>query len=420
MLVKNPNYDANDSNSKRYVSEEVAIQGAQSRADNVNTLTNPKTPVTADTFYKIQGGDTLGAIARANNTSVSALQQANNISNPNLIQAGASLRIPGLPQAGSVPNTNPGGQAQPGQAPAPNNQALAQQFGEGGLSIQDFQQVANRGVTENDRQGIKDTLGISGLEQTVFQRPEQSTVEMYNELYNSVGLRDFQKNLAKIDDDINKKREDLTEAIGEIKGNPWISQATRTGRLNQLQELAQNEIGNLIAQRDQASEQYDQGVSEIERTIGFAQQDFQIDRELGFEQLNYLLGEAERQEEFIKDEELANTLRYVPDYLKGIKTAENRNIANDLRLINARRDADIAVKNAGNTGGGNFSGRVSIAEDGQQILATEPPKAPTQGERQALVFFERMNNAVQNLDSLESEIQDLGFFGQVNLNSGNS
>ena len=45
--------------------------------------------------YRIQSGDTLSALASRYGTSVSALAKANNISNPNLIIAGKSLRIPG-------------------------------------------------------------------------------------------------------------------------------------------------------------------------------------------------------------------------------------------------------------------------------------------------------------------------------------
>ena len=51
--------------------------------------------------YIIRKGDTLSAIAKANNTTVQALQQANNIQNANRIRAGASLVIPGGVDIGS-------------------------------------------------------------------------------------------------------------------------------------------------------------------------------------------------------------------------------------------------------------------------------------------------------------------------------
>jgi lysozyme len=42
--------------------------------------------------YKIQSGDTLSDIARQNGTTVTALASLNNISNPNLIRAGATIK----------------------------------------------------------------------------------------------------------------------------------------------------------------------------------------------------------------------------------------------------------------------------------------------------------------------------------------
>ncbi|HEY6635599.1 MAG TPA: LysM peptidoglycan-binding domain-containing M23 family metallopeptidase [Acidimicrobiia bacterium] len=45
--------------------------------------------------YTVESGDTLGRIARDQGVSVSALIEANNISNPNLIYPGQKLKIPG-------------------------------------------------------------------------------------------------------------------------------------------------------------------------------------------------------------------------------------------------------------------------------------------------------------------------------------
>jgi hypothetical protein len=49
----------------------------------------------ASESYRIQSGDTLSALARRFNTSVSELAKTNNIANPDLIFTGASLRVPG-------------------------------------------------------------------------------------------------------------------------------------------------------------------------------------------------------------------------------------------------------------------------------------------------------------------------------------
>lgn len=58
--------------------------------------------------YLIKTGDSLSAIAAKHNTTVAALQAANNITDPNKIQAGATLKIP----SAAAPTSNP-------SAPAP-------------------------------------------------------------------------------------------------------------------------------------------------------------------------------------------------------------------------------------------------------------------------------------------------------------
>ena len=55
----------------------------------------PPPPPGSCTYYTVKPGDTLGKIALAYGTSVSALQRANNILNPNLIYVGMVLCIPG-------------------------------------------------------------------------------------------------------------------------------------------------------------------------------------------------------------------------------------------------------------------------------------------------------------------------------------
>jgi len=52
--------------------------------------------------YKVQGGDTLSAIAKRFGVSVSSIVKANQIDNPNLIRAGATLNIPGKSAANRI------------------------------------------------------------------------------------------------------------------------------------------------------------------------------------------------------------------------------------------------------------------------------------------------------------------------------
>jgi putative chitinase len=62
------------------------------------------------TTYSVRRGDTLSALARRYNTSVSALAKTNNIANPNLIRIGQKLTIPdGFDRPTNRPSTRPPG-----------------------------------------------------------------------------------------------------------------------------------------------------------------------------------------------------------------------------------------------------------------------------------------------------------------------
>jgi LysM repeat protein len=47
----------------------------------------------APKVYTVKSGDTLGAIAKRNKTTVAALKRLNNISNPNMIRVGQKIKL---------------------------------------------------------------------------------------------------------------------------------------------------------------------------------------------------------------------------------------------------------------------------------------------------------------------------------------
>jgi len=66
----------------------------------------PSSTGTSPTEYIVKAGDTLNAIAAANNTTADALANANNIANKNVIFPNQVIKIPGSGSAGGIPSTS--------------------------------------------------------------------------------------------------------------------------------------------------------------------------------------------------------------------------------------------------------------------------------------------------------------------------
>lgn len=108
-VVLSPDQLLNNDPSKIATDVLTANDKGTNTPDKTTTLTPPNAtpsaplpgapttpgPAAPGGNYTIKSGDTLSAIAAQHNTTVAALAAANNISDPNKIQAGATLTIPG-------------------------------------------------------------------------------------------------------------------------------------------------------------------------------------------------------------------------------------------------------------------------------------------------------------------------------------
>lgn len=300
--------------------------------------------------YVVQAGDTLSAIAARNGTSVAALAAANGITNPDVIQVGQRIKIGGAPAAGGAPAGNNAAAgiastiqqtaaAKGGALTTDEIAALAKQAGEAGMSSSDFLEIlkANAAPSSTQVEEIRTKLGIPNLVDEAFRKPDKTLVQQYNELYNLAGLQDIKTKISDIDERINKKRADLVTATGELNNNPWISQATRAGRLKNLQELAFADINNDLEAKQQYLDLYDSGVSEIEKQLGYAQTDTENARNLTVDQLNYALNEAERLTTAKTNDSITGGLRNIPDFLQGVLSRESTAQARDLEKIRAQK-----------------------------------------------------------------------------------
>lgn len=129
--------------------------------------------------YRIQSGDTLSKLASRFGTTVSELARANNIKNPDLIYAGANLKIPGKKddfQPGGAPSSSGGTGGT--QAPAVSGQ-LPSEFGPnaGRLAESARRTAASMNTTGWCARGVNRALEAAGL-----QVPRKASAYMYGDM----------------------------------------------------------------------------------------------------------------------------------------------------------------------------------------------------------------------------------------------
>lgn len=396
----------------------TSAQGTPAAAPATSSkITVPAAPAATGGSYTVSSGDTLSAIAARNGTTVQAIAQANGIANPDLIRVGQVLKIP--TGTGGAAGGNAGGsnvaaavqqaaQQKGGALTTDEIAALAKQAGEAGMSASDFMSILQANATPTTAQvnEIRTKLGIPNLVDEAFKQPDKTLVQQYKDLYDLSGLNDVKGKIAALDESIAKKRADLVKATGDLNNNPWISQATRAGRLKNLQELAYADINNDIESKNAYLDLYDQGVGQIETQLNLASTDQQNARQLTVDHLNYLLNEAERQTTGLQQDTITAGLRTVPDFLKGALSREATQQARDLEKIRAQK--------AG-TGGGNGITISDIIQSGgasEAILqASAGGKATTDTFRTA---YEKTLNTLYQLSDLNKA------FSTYKENTGNT
>ena len=154
--------------------------------------------------YRVKSGDTLGRIARDNNTTVRTLARANNLRSPYRLSIGQRLVMPGAPAPAAVgvasapadqlpqePKTATASKA----SPAPQKVAATESAGQSGQARTEDQQPSRRDdapdnsetrVAAADRRRDAEGPG-EGLPQEIGQRPSEERDKPYIALFSDVG-----------------------------------------------------------------------------------------------------------------------------------------------------------------------------------------------------------------------------------------
>lgn len=204
-----------------------------------------------------------------------------------------------------------------------DDQKLLDTLMKSGLSFTELEKFIDTTLvpSQEDITKVKTDLGIPELEKGAFEKPSKSSQQMFQEAFDSAGLADIKKQSQELIAEINRKKADLLKAVGAVNDNPWLTEASRVGRLRTLIELANGDIGNLIEQQKQLADLYTQGVTEVNAIVTRNTDDFNTDQARTQAKLNYLLKEAEERLKTKASEKKASSFRYVAEN-KGVDSSK--------------------------------------------------------------------------------------------------
>lgn len=235
--------------------------------------------------YIIKSGDTLSKIAQqfGYGGDYMSIAKANNITNPNVIQAGATLNIPDRSAPGAAPASVPAPIQQPTQPVV--SQPQVQSGGIPPVDMSKYQGWNDQAAIQADWAanwqsksggGTTGTPGVQQMFTNQVQTPDLSGQwDKFLETINTT----FQPQIATgneemkvAQDKITARTEALNVALGKINDNPYYSEATRVGRARKLQEQYNNDVALLNSQVGIAQNK----VANVQNQISQAKADAQV------------------------------------------------------------------------------------------------------------------------------------------------
>lgn len=327
------------------------------------------------------------------------------------------------------------------------NQQFAQSAAQAGLSVDDYLKYVTGGVSPDERNNVNNQLGIPALQNQLFT-PAPSTQDLYNNAYKSAGLSDLK---AKIDaklSELNARQQIYIDKAGTLNENPFLSEASRVGRLRTLDDKRLADIGNLNNEVQSLSDLYNNGISEVNSVVGRTTQDFSNNQQINASKLQYLQQQSEQQLQDLQGKKKTEAYKYLPDYLKAKANAQKPDTIGsnetgfyrwnpstgtfeqvvagytkpENQLDNAKKLLEIQKLQSEIANGGmtplDRQYKEAQIQKLQQDIAN--PKPATDTQNQAAGFALRVSQSNEILKNLESSIQGydkFGFAAQMRLPS---
>jgi len=194
------------------------------------------------TAYKIQKGDTLGAIAKKYGVGLSDISGYRS-GNPDKIFEGEDVQIGAAPKA---------------ETPSYVEEVKTQ-------------------LSETDASESKDPYGLSSIRtkiddattkrESAFSELKDISTKTFNDEYAKRGLEEKKSKMALLDSEITAEKAKRDEAIAKVRSNPGLSAAQMTGDIRKLADYQNDVINTKIAERNAAATEYNTGLSEIDKLV---------------------------------------------------------------------------------------------------------------------------------------------------------
>jgi len=325
-----------------------AGKGTQPTQATSQTITQKQQPVSPGTLaqpqagsYQIRPGDTLSAIAAQYGVSIADIMALNpQITDPNRIYAGQTLKLPVTRQRGAIEQptgaigtgigtgTGAGTGTEAGVGAGTGTMSISDAvklLAQHGIEFSPEMLAAMTGQEAPDIDEIRDEIYTKyGIDpDKVFEdRPEKGFEEIYSEAYKQSGLADIKKEIDDLRAKIADTEADRDEAIETINENPWLSEASRVGRVGRVQDKAQRELNRLTNQLTLAVNAYERGKEDAKDVATRALTAYAREREWDMEELDYYITRAEADiQARIAEEEMETQqeiFRYFPEYLEAL------------------------------------------------------------------------------------------------------
>jgi hypothetical protein len=206
-----------------------------------------------------------------------------------------------LKGAGTTPLPAATATAIPSAAPGVDpNLARVQAAAKAGVGFSELGSV----LPPQNNAAIRDELAkqygygdFNAFSQQVF-KPSRTTEQLYKDAYKAAGLDGI---LASI----KTKKDQLNAQAATVSENPWLDEASRSGKLRILNDLASGDIGNDV-------ELYKAKLDQVNGLVDRGANDLHEDQVLRAQQFEFLLKQAE--EEAVQRQQSALS-QYLPDYL---------------------------------------------------------------------------------------------------------